>query len=54
MTDKDGDFGVVRFRDRDLEAEVFMMLASMACEGIKGASSCRVFPEGPWNFLGPG
>lgn len=50
----DGDFGAVRFRDCDSEAGVFMMLASVASEGIKGASSCRVFPEGPWNFLGSG
>lgn len=54
VTDRDGDFGAVQFRDRNSEAGVFMTLASVACEEIKGASSCRAFPEGPWNFLGPG
>lgn len=54
VTDRDGDFGAVQFRDRNSEAGVFMTLASVACEGIKGARSCRAFPEGPWNFLGPG
>lgn len=54
VTDRDGDFGAVRFRDHDLEAGVFMTLANVACEGVKGASSYRAFPERPWNFLAPG